>query len=49
VRDLWERIERDAHARLGQRRWAREHEIGRGASMESLLKEVDERIHLASR
>jgi tetratricopeptide (TPR) repeat protein len=43
VRDLRERVERDARARLGQRRWAREYEAGRNASVESLLKEIDER------
>jgi hypothetical protein len=43
VRDLRERVERDARARLGQRRWAREYEAGRRASVESLLSEIDER------
>jgi tetratricopeptide (TPR) repeat protein len=43
VRDLRERVERDARARLGQRRWAREYEAGRHASVESLVKEIDER------
>jgi predicted ATPase/transcriptional regulator with XRE-family HTH domain len=43
VRDLRERVERDARARLGQRRWAREYEAGRKASVESLLGEIDER------
>jgi hypothetical protein len=43
VRDLRERVERDARARLGQKRWTREHEAGRRASVESLLKDIDER------
>ena len=43
VRDLRERAERDARARLDQRRWAREYEAGRNASVESLLKEIDDR------
>jgi len=43
VRDLRERVERDARARLGPRRWAREYEAGRHASVESLVKEIDER------
>jgi hypothetical protein len=41
MRDLWERVERDARGRLGQRRWAREYETGRTASIESLMKEVE--------
>lgn len=43
VRDLRDRVERDARARLGQRRWAREYDAGRHASVESLLKDIDER------
>jgi predicted ATPase/DNA-binding XRE family transcriptional regulator len=42
VRDLRERVERDARARLGQKRWAREYEAGRNASVESLLREIDD-------
>lgn len=48
MRHLWERVERDARARIGHRRWTREYEIGRCASMESLLKEVDERCQRGS-
>jgi hypothetical protein len=40
MRDLWERVERDARGRLGPRRWAREYETGRDTSIESLMKEV---------
>ena len=43
VRDLRERVDKDARARLGPRRWAREYEAGRNASVESLLKEIDGR------
>jgi predicted ATPase/DNA-binding XRE family transcriptional regulator len=43
VRDLRERVEHDARARLGPKRWTREYEIGRNASVESLLKEIDDR------
>jgi len=41
MRDLWERVERDARGRLGQRRWTREYEAGRSASIESLMQQVD--------
>jgi hypothetical protein len=43
MRDLWVRVERDARGRIGQRRWTREYEAGRRASIESLLQEVDDR------
>jgi hypothetical protein len=43
VRDLRERVERDARTRLGRKRWTREYEAGREASVESLLEEIDER------
>jgi hypothetical protein len=43
VRDLRLRVERDARARLGQKRWIHEYEAGRRASVESLLKDIDER------
>ena len=48
VRDLRDRVERDARARLGQKRWAREYEAGRQASVESLLKDIDERSFSAA-
>jgi tetratricopeptide (TPR) repeat protein len=48
TRHLWQRVERDARARIGQRRWTREYENGRCASMESLLKDVDERCRHSS-
>jgi hypothetical protein len=48
VRDLRERVERDARARLGQKRWTREYEAGRHASVESLLKDIDERSFSAA-
>jgi hypothetical protein len=43
VRDLRERVEHDARARLGPKRWAREYESGRNTSVESLLKDIDDR------
>jgi predicted ATPase/DNA-binding XRE family transcriptional regulator len=43
VRDLRQRVERDARSRLGQRGWSREYGAGRQSSVESLLKEIDER------
>jgi predicted ATPase/DNA-binding XRE family transcriptional regulator len=43
VRDLRQRVERDSRARLGPKRWAREYETGRNASVDSLLSEVDDR------
>jgi hypothetical protein len=43
VRDLRERVERDARARLGQKRWTREYEAGRQSSVESLLKDIENR------
>ena len=49
VRDLRERVERDARARLGQKRWTREYEAGRHASVESLLKDIEERSFDGSR
>jgi hypothetical protein len=48
VRDLRERVERDARARLGQKRWNREYEAGRTGSVESILKDIDERSFSAS-
>jgi len=49
MRDVWERVERDARGRLGQRRWAREYETGRSASIESLMTEVEAHTRDASR
>ena len=50
-RSVWdeqERVERAARTRLGERRWAREYEGGRRCSLESLLKEVEERCRASS-
>jgi len=41
LRDLLERVERDARARLGPRRWAHEYEAGRQALAASLIEEID--------
>jgi predicted ATPase/DNA-binding XRE family transcriptional regulator len=47
VWDVQERIERAARMRLGERRWAREYDAGRRRSLESLLKEVEERCAMS--
>ena len=41
VRDMGERAEREARARLGPDRWARAHAAGRVTSMDSWIKEID--------
>jgi tetratricopeptide (TPR) repeat protein len=41
VRDLAEQAERSARARLGPERWGRAFAAGRSASIDSLLKEID--------
>ena len=43
VNDLREKAEREARARLGPDRWARAYASGRGASIDSLLKDIDNR------
>jgi hypothetical protein len=48
VRDLRQRVERDSRARLGPRQWACEYEIGRNASVASLLIEIDDRCRRAA-
>jgi predicted ATPase len=48
LRDLDERVERATRTRLGPRHWAREYEAGRGRSLESLLKEVEDRCRRSS-
>jgi predicted ATPase/DNA-binding XRE family transcriptional regulator len=40
--DLWEQVERDVRARLGPDRWARAYAAGRSASIDALLKDIDE-------
>jgi predicted ATPase/DNA-binding XRE family transcriptional regulator len=40
--DLWEQVERDVRARLGPDRWARAYATGRSASIDALLKDIDE-------
>ena len=47
VRDLQNGIEQAARTRLGQRRWAREYEVGRRCSLESLIKEIDDHCERA--
>jgi hypothetical protein len=41
VQEMRERTEAEARTQLGPDRWARAHEAGRSASIESLLKEID--------
>jgi predicted ATPase/DNA-binding XRE family transcriptional regulator len=48
VSDLRQRVERDSRARLGPKRWAREYETGRNASVDSLLSEIDDRCEGAT-
>jgi len=48
VQDLRERVERDSRARLGPKRWAREYETGRNASVDMLLNEIDDRYRKAT-
>lgn len=43
VRDLLENAERRARERLGPERWGRAYAAGRGASIDSLLKDIDRR------
>jgi predicted ATPase/DNA-binding XRE family transcriptional regulator len=43
VRALRQNAEREARASLGPDRWAREYATGRGASIDSLLKDIDTR------
>ena len=43
VNDLREKAEREARARLGPDQWARAYAAGRGASIDSLLKDIDNR------
>jgi predicted ATPase/DNA-binding XRE family transcriptional regulator len=42
--DLREKAEREARARLGPDRWAHAYSTGRGASIDSLLKDLDNRL-----
>ncbi len=41
VNDLREKAEREAQARLGPNRWARAYAAGRSASIDSLLKDIE--------
>ena len=49
VRDLWERAERGARARLGRGRWARAYAAGRKISIDSLLNDIDRVLPLSRR
>ena len=44
VRDLREQAEREARARLGSDRWAQAYAAGRRASINGLLKDIDNAI-----
>jgi ATP/maltotriose-dependent transcriptional regulator MalT len=41
VHDLREQAEREARARLGPDRWARQYAAGRGVSIDALLKDIE--------
>jgi hypothetical protein len=43
LNDLREKAEREARAHLGPDRWARAYAAGRGASIDALLKDIDNR------
>jgi predicted ATPase/DNA-binding XRE family transcriptional regulator len=49
VRDLDERAQRDAGARLGPDRWARAYAAGRGTSIDTLLEDIDRVLNRPSR
>jgi hypothetical protein len=42
VHDLRDQAERDVRARLGPERWAQAYAAGRGASIDALLRDIDE-------
>jgi predicted ATPase/DNA-binding XRE family transcriptional regulator len=48
VHDLREQAEREALARLGADRWARAYAAGRTASIDALLKDIDDAVHAAA-
>ena len=41
MRDLCEKTERDARARLGPDRWAQAYDVGRKSSIDALLNDID--------
>ena len=45
ARDLLERIEREGRTRLGADRWAQAYELGRTASIDSLLNDIESATH----
>ena len=49
VRDLDERAQRDAGARLGPDRWARAYAAGRGRSIDALLEDIDRVVNRPNR
>ena len=49
VRDLDERAQRDAGARLGPDRWARAYAAGRGRAIDALLEDIDRVVNRPNR
>jgi predicted ATPase/DNA-binding XRE family transcriptional regulator len=49
VNDLREQAERDARARLGSDQWARAYAAGRSASIDSLIKDIDNALRSRAR
>jgi uncharacterized protein (DUF4213/DUF364 family) len=49
VRDLRDRAEREARARLGADRWALAHAAGRSTSIDSLMKDIDRVVRSRAR
>jgi hypothetical protein len=47
IKQLREMAERESQTRLGPDRWARAYSAGRGASIDSLLKDIDNRCRTA--
>jgi len=41
LRDICEKTERDARARLGPDRWAQAYAVGRRSSIDALLNDID--------
>jgi ATP/maltotriose-dependent transcriptional regulator MalT len=49
VRDLRDRAEREARARLGPDRWAQAHAAGRSTSIDAMLKDIDRALRSRAR
>ena len=49
VRDLRDRAEREARARLGPDRWVQAHAAGRSTSIDAMLKDIDRALRSHAR